>query len=331
MNKMINKILITNLLTIFFIFENILDGFNDKFDKFNNYYFINDRSDWGNLYIEGLDIDFKAAILAQRKLSGGHFDEKAHCVIPRNFSQTDRIWKMTKDDILNLIGPLPEGSSDDVENWENSSKTVEGILEDAEKVSFKFKQDFQDIASQTRTIANFGLNDEFLIKSEESLVRKLNEDAKDLNLCSEEALARIGDVLRGTIIVDDIDKIFFVVFTIQKYAESIGGKVAFKNAWAQDRESGYVGIHAKILFPIQDNGENNEPSYIITEMQIHLENLVDGTKFCPKERAHLIYENARKKNHHSRGLTASSKLIFLIGMEEAKLKHEKKSALRARK
>lgn len=324
---MIKKILLTNLVFVLFLFTNSLDGFGNRLNKFDYFYFIDQKLDWGDLYVEGLEIDFKAAVLAQRKLDGGRFDEKIHSIIPKDFSQTNNEWKKTKDYIAYLIGPLSSSFSGESGSWENSSRSVDHLLQDAHQISPIFKNDFQKIASRTNTVANFGPGDRFIVKTKESLVNKVNRDAITYKTSMAEAVIQIGDALRGTMIVDDLEKIPLVIAEMTQYIDFIGGKITFKNLWTEDRESGYVGIHARILFPL-GNGENEkEARYILAEMQIHLESMVDGSDMSAKERAHLIYENVRENSeNNSLELSAASKLLFLTAMEETLGKLEEKAS-----
>jgi ppGpp synthetase/RelA/SpoT-type nucleotidyltranferase len=314
---LMKKYIIYPLLSLLLICANALDGYDVKFNKFINYYFIDQQIDWGNLYLEGVDVDFKAAVLAQRKLNGGYFDEKVHAVIPHDSLQTNKEWKNVKDNIAHFIGPMPASSQTNIA-WENSCKTIENLLEDAHRAAPIFKNDFQKIAEQTQSITYFGPGGIYLVKSKESLVSKVERDAKSEGISREEAVSKIGDTLRGSLIVDDLNKIPTVIGAIINYAHEKGAKVTFKNLWKEDRESGYVGIHAKILYPVPDSNGIISNHYVLAEMQIHLESMLEGGELSAKERAHLIYENTRSDDQlNSAELSAASKLLFLTAMEEA--------------
>jgi hypothetical protein len=310
------KFIIYNLLAVLLVCANALDGFDVKFNKFINYYFIDQRFDWGNLYLEGVDVDFKAAVLAQRKLNGGYFDERVHAVIPNDSSQTDKEWKSIKDNIAYYIGPMPSSQAQVI--WKNSSNSIETLLEDAQQAAPKFKNDFEKIAQQTQATPYFGPGGLYLVKSKESLTSKVNRDAVSEEISNEEAVAKIGDTLRGSLVVDNLNKIPAVIDSLIKYANETGAKVTFKNLWKEERESGYVGIHAKILYPVPAMNGKTSNQYILAEMQIHLESMLEGGELSAKERAHLIYETTRSDSElNSTHLSAASKLLFLTAMEEA--------------
>jgi|GEM_PF-2891273 len=324
---MSKKNLTATIICTLIFFATSLDGFNAKFNKFSSFYFINEKLDWGNLYVEGVEIDFKAAVLAQRRLRGGYFDEHIHSVIPNDFNKTDMEWKRIKDQIAYLIGPIPYSSPRESASWKNSTKDVDSLLDDARRMSFIFKNDFQSIALQTQTTVHFGSENQFIVKSKESLMKKVKRDAKALNISQEEAIEKIGDALRGTLIVDDLKTIPLVIAEIIQYVDDIGGKVAFRNLWVEDRKSGYVGVHAKILFPLQNEGKKEGNHYILTEMQIHLDSIVDGSEVSAKERAHSIYENLREDDSPSIQVSAASKLLFLTAMEGVLSKQTSRNAI----
>jgi hypothetical protein len=56
--------------------------------------------------------------------------------------------------------------------------------------------------------------------------------------------------------------------------------------------------------------------YILSEMQIHLKSIVDGSAKSPKEREHVIYEQVRGEKFKAPTLAAASKLIYLTAMQD---------------
>lgn len=274
------------------------------------------QSDWSNLFLEGYEIDLKAAELACQKLKGGYYDKNLHAVIPTDRSQTEKEWKETKDYIAHVIGPLPHLPVSHNFLWENSSHTVEDLLQDALFMAPSFKADFQYMALVTGTTAYFGSDHRHLIKTRESLISKVQRDASVLEISEKEAVAKIGDTLRGTLIVDDLMQIPAVIAEMLYYADCKKAEVAFKNLWAEERESGYVGIHAKIRLPLPKFIASTTQRYMLAEIQIHLHPIVDGTDECVKERAHLIYEQARLEKFDYLALSSASKLLFLTAMQD---------------
>ena len=291
-----------------------LTGFDKKIN--NSSHVIEHKSDWNNLFVEGYEIDLKAADFAEKKLKGGYYDNDLHAVIPCDVPQIEKEWKKAKDRIARVIGPIPNLSTKNSFLWENSSKSVDDLLFDANSLAPFFKESFQNIALAVKGRVNFGPGDQSLIKSHESLINKVNRDASDLHLSEEEAIAKIGDTIRGTIIVDDLDKIPEVIVEILDYVDQHEAKVVFKNMWKEDRESGYIGIHAKLLLPLPQTEAFAEKRYILAEMQIHLNSIVDGTAQSAKERAHVIYEQVRLEEIYLPTLAAASKLIFLTAMQD---------------
>ena len=287
---MLNKIFKAGMLTALLTSAHFLDGFDITKSKFKFFHHLESQEEWGNLFVDGYAIDIKAAELAEEKLHGGHYDDMIHTVVPEDIALTEKEWKQTKDRIARLIGPVPSSSETESALWENSSRTVDELLQDAHAKDPTFKREFQEIARQKGVIANFGPGNEFSVKSRASLIDKVDRYAKALEVSKTEAVMKIGDALRGTIIVDAVEKIPEIIALIADYADKQGAKVVFNNLWAEDRESGYVGIHAKLLLPVTQEGGVR---YLMAEMQIHLDSMVDGTAMSAKERAHLIYENVR--------------------------------------
>jgi hypothetical protein len=312
--SMLKKFILISLL-ILSLNIHVLNGSNQTLIPSNNA--IKDEANWGNLWIEGHEIDLKAAELAHRKLKGGHYDSKLHAVIPTDIVQTEKEWKKAKDYIAQLIGPLPSLVFQDLTLWKNSATTIDDLLRDARLMAPFFKADFEYIASITGAETYFGINDQHIVKTRESLVSKVQRDAKNLQITEEEAIGKISDTLRGTLIVDDIFQIASVIAEIIHYVDYKDGQVIFKNLWKEDRkQDGYVGIHAKMLLPIWPLENPAEQRYIITEMQIHFRFIEDGTDQCAKEREHTVYEQIRSENYDPATLTAASRLLYLTAMQE---------------
>lgn len=304
-----NKLIITLVLNFFAFNLTLLNS-----SPIENNDFEGNEIDKINIFIEGHEVDLKAAYLAYTRLNGGYYDSDFHAVLPCDVVLTEEQWKKAKDHIAQIIGPLPVLSEQKIV-WENSSKDIDNLLLDAIIASPMFKNDLDCIAYQTETKAYFGPEDRNLVKSRESLINKVSLDAEDLEN-EEEAISKIGDTLRGTIIVEDILKVPSVIAEIINYADFKDTPVTFKNFWLQDRESGYVGIHAKMLFPLPAIEENDAKRHLLVEIQIHLKSIADGTVDSVKERTHLIYEYARLENFNHLKFSAASKLLYLTAMNE---------------
>lgn len=317
---MFKKFVSSSLLIILCFSINIASGFDQRTSDFGHTI---QKSNWNNLFKEGFEIDLKAAEYAQNRLKGGYYDNGLHAVVPRDILQTEKEWKQAKDRIARVIGPIPNLSSKN-DLWQNSSKNIDHLLDDAKSIAPIFKQDFQNIANAVGGQLNFGPGNQYIVKSRQSLVSKVKQDASELQLSEEEAVARISDALRGTIIVDDLEKIPHVIVEILDYAYEHGTKVIFKNIWQEDRDSGYIGIHAKILLPLPQIDVLAEKRYVLAEMQIHLNSINDGTDQSPKERVHLLYEIQRSEGLSSSQQKAASKLLYLIAMQDVLISLDKK-------
>lgn len=306
---MIKRTLFVCLLSVIFS----IDGYDVTKDKFKICHRIIEEAKWGNLFADGFAMDVKAAEIAEAKFDGGYFDHTLQSVIPGNYERMEKEWQEIKAEIAHLIGPVPVTTNQESAHWENGSKTVDELLADAHSLAPIFKKDFQEIAVQNRAVVDFGPEGGFIIKSKESLTSKVARDARTLKISEAEAISKIGDALRGTLIVDDPSRIADLMASIEDYAAAHRGKVVFKNLWEENRESGYVGIHAKLLLPCFSHGKVH---YLMAEMQIHLDSIVDGTALSAKERTHSIYEFVREEGKSPAELSAASKLLFLAAMQE---------------
>jgi len=322
---MFKKIIPTSLLIIFCLSINFLSGHSELFRCYH--YPIEYRVDFDSLLSEGHEIDLKASEFAQNKLHGWYYDHEIHAVVPNDINQTDEEWKKTKDKIARVIGPLPSYINQDYRSWKNSAKTVDELIQDASIMAPSFIKDFEHLASLTGTKANFGPNNQYAMKSRASLINKVKRDSNEFKISDEEAVTLIGDALRGTLILNDLSQIPTVVAEIINYAKDHDARVTFKNLWAEDRESGYVGIHAKLLLPLHNSEKGKAQRYILAEMQIHLYSIFDGTSESVKERGHLIYEHVRDlEDFDHLKHSAASRLLFLTAMQEVLKALDKKQS-----
>ncbi len=261
------------------------------------------------------EVDRKAARLANDRFGGGVYNRKIEAVIPCDGMAAHVEWVQAKNRIAREIGIIPSPSLDNY-LWQNSATSVRELLHDAQALSKDFHDKCEDIAASAHSVANFGPKDACFLKSEASLERKVNQDSKFLGISKQQALSKIGDALRGTIYTDNPKKVQKIVEGVIEYANEKQGKVVFKNIWAEERESGYVGLHAKIYLPVPSS-EGEKAKYLIVELQIHLESIMNGSELCPKEREHLIYEKVRTGSFNPLDVSSASKLIMLAAMRNA--------------
>ena len=160
------------------------------------------------------------------------------------------------------------------------------------------------------------MGDKEIVKSETSLSRKVIQDASHLNISQSEAVTKIRDALRGTLIVNTPKQVPLIAKAIQDFVARQGGEVIFRNFWEEERADGYVGVHAKILLPFFDQEQETvEKKYVIAEIQIHLRSIMDGTKKSAKEREHKIYEKLRKEDFDTETISSASMLLYLTGIK----------------
>lgn len=259
-------------------------------------------------------LDYQAALLAE-SLGGSKYNAELQAFVPCNPQWVHQEWKKYKNLISSQIGDITPVLYEK-ESWKNSATTIEQLLQDAETYAPSFVQMAEQIASQTGSIANFGADNQHLIKSFDSLKRKVDSDMVEKGVDELTAISKIADAVRGTIITERAENTELIAELIKTYIASQGGSVAFKNYWVKERDSGYTAIHAKIFMPFGSDGEKDASKWILCELQIHLSYIMDGTDSCVKEREHLLYEHQRMADYDSSTLAAASQLLYLTKLQQ---------------
>lgn len=238
-------------------------------------------------------------------LGGAHFNATMGVMVPDDPQLIATAWKAAKNEVSQLIGELYPKPSSETFQWKNSATDAKNLLRDAMQAKPRFKNALNTIARRVNGEANFGPGGKFATKTYESLRTKIRQDAHLSGISKAQATAKIGDALRGTIIVDSPSQFRQTILEINEWAESQGAKIAWKNIFAEERASGYVAAHAKLFLNFQDrHGEKKE---LLAEIQIHFRAINDGTLECAKETAHAIY----KSNLPQEDANSASQLIYL--------------------
>lgn len=213
---------------------------------------------------------------------------------PVNSRDIQLEWIKFKNMIAQDIGIITPSVTKESRLWSNSASSVEELLKDASMTMPGFKAACQKIADNVKAKMSYGPNDACAVKTEESLMRKMETDAKQMGISPNESLKMIDDVLRGTVVVSDSKQIPLVIDDIKAYTAKSGGSVVLKNLWIEERATGYVGVHGKLYLPvINEKGDKIPNKMMIVELQIHLDVIMDGSPDCVKEYAHKIYEKLR--------------------------------------
>lgn len=250
-----------------------------------------------------------------KELGGGVYNRELEAIIPLNPQEVKRNWVELKNLIAQEIGPLYPPPSRSSANWKNTAQTIEQLLKDAQTAAPLFKEACLQIAEETDSLTYFGTGDREIVKSETSLRRKVIQDASHLNISQSEAVTKIRDALRGTLIAKTPKQISLIAKAIQDFVSRQGGEVIFRNFWEEERADGYVGVHAKVLLPFFDQEQEIlKQKYVIAEIQIHLSSIMDGTKRSAKEREHKIYEKLRRDDFDKETISSASMLLYLTGL-----------------
>lgn len=250
------------------------------------------------------------------EMGGGVYYREVDAIVPLFPSIVWIEWLNYKNAIAEKIGPIFPGPSKESAKWSNSANTIEQLIADARDASNQFLSMCLNISHKTGCTPNFGIDNQYMIKSKKSIERKIIE-GMNAGLKKEEAISKIRDTLRGTIIADNVEQIPLVVQALKNYAREMGREVIFINIWNDNRSSGYVGIHAKMLFPVYDAKGNIIDRNINAEIQIHLKSIMDGTQRCAKERAHLLYNQMHTRSIDPKIQTSSSMLLYLTALKQS--------------
>lgn len=260
------------------------------------------------------EIDAKSLYLVEER-GGGIYYDQVDAIVPLFPELIQKEWLHDKNLIAKRIGPIFPAPSKESDLWRNSASTVEELVEDIEMASPDFIKMCKWIKSQTKAKLSFGIQNKHMKKSKKSIERKIQEYVK-LDFSREDSITKIRDSLRGTFTLEFPEQIPLVVEKMKEYAKEINTKVVFINIWEENRPSGYVGIHAKMLFPILDRDGKETNRNVIIEIQIHLKCIMDGTPTCVKEREHLLYEQMLQKSVDSKIQTAASNLLYLTALKQ---------------
>lgn len=266
-----------------------------------------------------LEIDSQSVKIAE-EIGGGVYYHEVDAIVPLFPSLVRTEWMNYKNAIAEEIGAIYPAPTQESALWRNTADSIDALVKDAQMAAPYFWEMCLTIAKRTESIANFGIGNQYMIKSKESISRKVQESVVQ-GESKEEAISKIRDTLRGTIIAETPEQIPLIVQALKEFAYGMGREIVFINIWKENRPSGYVGIHAKMLFPIYDEEGHQTQSNIIIEIQIHLKCIMDGTQMCVKEREHLLYDEMRKKNVDPEIQTAASTLLYLTALKQCPLKH----------
>lgn len=261
------------------------------------------------------EIDSQSVQIAE-EIGGGIYYREVDAIVPFFPSLVRAEWLNYKNYIAERIGPIYPTTTKESLSWKNSATSIDLLVKDAQTAAPHFLEMCMFVAHKTGSTANFGIDNQYMIKSKRSIARKIQESTRG-GLSESDAVSKVRDALRGTIIAETPEQISLITESLKEYAHNLGREIIFINIWEENRPSGYVGIHAKMLFPVYDNKGLYTQRDVIVEIQIHLKCIMDGTKRCVKEREHLMYDQMRKKGVDPEIQTAASNLLYLTALKQS--------------
>lgn len=229
------------------------------------------------------------------------------------FSFIHNEWEKRKNIISNMVG-IKSSILKDYTELTNTARTLEELLNDALFFSPFFMVICKQISLQEKCQLYFGPENRHMLKSKKSLSKKIVRYARTMNISTEESLRLIGDSLRAMFVVDKPENIHSVVKALIQKATLFGWKISLKNYWEDTTLLGYLGVHIKIQIPLF--GTSTKPRYLVCEIQIHINEIADGTKHSIKERQHIIYKRMCYEGLDPKKASAISKLLSLFALEK---------------
>ena len=222
------------------------------------------------------------------KFGGATVDLRIGAPVPRNpEAVTQALLKRCKQ-LEQVIG-LPKHMGVDVMP-PNSASSIKELVQDAKEVAPVFLSILDKAKVLTGGEILAGENNKNLLKTEDSLTRKVNKRMNDFGTDEKTVIKSIVDSVRASLIVNTIQDVGIATSKIKELVESHGGYVDIDNKFSKDNippDSAYTAIHVAARIK-SDNGR-----YVNSEIQIHLRSVNDGSETAPKQRAHSIYDKTR--------------------------------------
>ena len=211
-------------------------------------------------------------------------DDLDGAMVPKDVEPIARLHAQNMSKIAGELGLQSESA----QMSPNTARDVDSLLADAKGVAEQFGSMIRGAAKSSGGMAWFGEGDKHMLKSRESLSRKVRDRAAKKGESEETVAAGISDAVRGSIIFKSPKQISAAVKALKQQAEAAGAKVSVDNKWTSPADAGYAGVHMAITMPTKNGGT------IQSEVQFHLDSMYDGSDDAPKEKAHHVYEVVRE-------------------------------------
>ncbi|MBA3237610.1 MAG: ATP-binding protein [Parachlamydiaceae bacterium] len=170
-------------------------------------------------------------------------------IIPKIPSAVSEIMQHNKkiiSDKLELNNLPMEHSSTEHLNWANTAATANELHNDAQNVAGFFFKVVEDACSPIDAKIHAGDNYQFLVKSEKSILQKIDKYSFPGSNPSK-VLQKINDPVRATIICDNVRDLRDSIRRFQILTKQSQIKTVYSNKWEMDYSNGYVGVHANVL------------------------------------------------------------------------------------
>jgi len=217
-------------------------------------------------------------------------------IVPSEPKRLRGVWAKAALKMANLmgVGSSPVEAMMEEKTWRNNSggqaiETPEALHALAKSCEKPWIAAVRSIATAAGGDANFGPGDAFAVKGLGGIKRKTAKKMADRGVDQATVLqGGLGDAVRATILADRAQDVGAAVRKAQAHFEAMGGKMIVDNKFHPPPNStGYVGVHADVLFPAPGGG------MIKAELQFHPKAINSGDRKCVKEQSHALYEKSR--------------------------------------
>lgn len=209
--------------------------------------------------------------------------------VPRNESKLREIFERGRQAIAKALGGI--GDDAPAAPFSNGARSVDELIADSRATEATLRELIDGAAAAVKGESFYGEGGKNAVKTPESIGHKIRRImSKNPRLTEADAVQKIGDGVRGSLLVDTPEQVRAAITELRARAKKQGTKIVVDNKFAdpdQFHKGGYAAIHCDVEF--QTKGGRT----LRGELQVHLRSVYDGTPTCVKDRTHKLLELAQ--------------------------------------
>jgi len=209
--------------------------------------------------------------------------------VPRNESKLREIFERGRQAIAKALGGIGDGAP--AAPFSNGARSVEELIADSRATEATLRELIDGAAAAVKGESFYGEGGKNAVKTPESIGHKIRRImAKNPRLTEADAVQKIGDGVRGSLLVDTPDQARAAIAELRARAKKQGTQIVVDNKFAdpdQFHKGGYAAIHCDVEFRTKGGRT------LRGELQVHLKSVYDGTPSCVKDRTHKLLELAQ--------------------------------------